>query len=86
MRGLEREKSLWRKSAFHQPHEPRDDDLRVRWVDAAHIVLHHVMEAVGAECAGLPAPDGPLRLALRAYLPRQRLRNRTWRVPPLMPG
>lgn len=31
----------------------------------------------------LPAPEGPLRLALRAYLPRAQLRNRTWRVPPL---
>ena len=31
----------------------------------------------------LPAPNGPIRLALRAYLPRQQLRARTWRVPPL---
>lgn len=31
----------------------------------------------------LPAPEGPLRLALRAYLPRQQLRDRSWRVPPL---
>jgi hypothetical protein len=31
----------------------------------------------------LPAPEGPLRLALRAYLPGAQLRNRTWRVPPL---
>src|SRR5690606_12958146 len=32
----------------------------------------------------LPAPEGPLRLALRAYLPRQQLRDRSWRVPPLV--
>jgi len=31
----------------------------------------------------LPAPEGPLRLALRAYLPRDALRRRAWRVPAL---
>lgn len=31
----------------------------------------------------LPAPEGPFRLALRAYLPREPLRERAWRVPPL---
>jgi hypothetical protein len=31
----------------------------------------------------LPAPAGPMRLALRAYLPRAELRARTWRAPPL---
>lgn len=31
----------------------------------------------------LPAPQGPMRLALRAYLPREELRRRTWRVPAL---
>lgn len=31
----------------------------------------------------LPAPEGPLRLALRAYLPREELRRRAWRVPAL---
>lgn len=29
----------------------------------------------------LPAPSGAIRLSLRAYLPRQELRNRKWRVP-----
>ncbi len=29
----------------------------------------------------LPAPEGPMRLALRAYLPREDLRRRAWRVP-----
>ncbi|MBK6704975.1 MAG: DUF1214 domain-containing protein [Caulobacteraceae bacterium] len=31
----------------------------------------------------LPAPEGPMRLALRAYLPREELRRRAWRVPAL---
>ncbi len=38
----------------------------------------------GAHAANwLPAPEGPIRLALRAYLPRQQLRQRRWRVPSL---
>jgi len=31
----------------------------------------------------LPAPAGPLRLALRAYLPKAELRNRRWKAPAL---
>lgn len=31
----------------------------------------------------LPAPPGPLRLALRAYLPKAELRERRWKVPAL---
>lgn len=31
----------------------------------------------------LPSPAGRMRLALRAYMPRKELRNRTWRVPAL---
>lgn len=31
----------------------------------------------------LPAPEGTMRLALRAYLPREELRKRQWRVPAL---
>lgn len=31
----------------------------------------------------LPAPEHQARLALRAYLPRAELRDRSWRVPPL---
>lgn len=34
----------------------------------------------------LPAPAGPIRLALRAYLPKAALRERTWRVPPIARG
>ena len=32
----------------------------------------------------LPAPAGPMRLALRAYLPKPELRSRRWKVPPLI--
>lgn len=32
----------------------------------------------------LPSPAGQMRLALRAYLPRAELRNRSWRVPALL--
>jgi len=31
----------------------------------------------------LPSPQGRMRLALRAYLPKQTLRDRTWKVPAL---
>lgn len=31
----------------------------------------------------LPAPAGAMRLSLRAYLPKQELRSRKWRVPPV---
>jgi len=31
----------------------------------------------------LPAPQGPMRLALRAYLPKRQLRDRSWKVPAL---
>lgn len=38
----------------------------------------------GAAAANwLPSPAGRMRLALRAYLPRQHLRNRSWKVPAL---
>ena len=32
----------------------------------------------------LPAPAGPIRLALRAYLPKAELRARRWKVPPVV--
>ncbi len=32
----------------------------------------------------LPSPQGPMRLALRAYLPRHELRDRLWKVPALV--
>jgi len=31
----------------------------------------------------LPSPEGPLRLALWAYLPKAELRERRWKIPPL---
>lgn len=31
----------------------------------------------------LPAAAGPMRMSLRAYLPKPELRNRTWKVPPV---
>ena len=31
----------------------------------------------------LPAPPGPMRLSLRAYLPSEELLERRWRVPPV---
>lgn len=34
----------------------------------------------------LPSPAGPMRVALRAYLPRKALRDRTWKVPPIKPA
>lgn len=32
----------------------------------------------------LPTPSGPMRLSLRAYLPKPELRERRWRVPPVV--
>lgn len=32
----------------------------------------------------LPSPQGPMRLALRAYLPRHELRDRLWKIPALV--
>ncbi len=32
----------------------------------------------------LPAPAGAIRLSLRAYLPKRELRDRKWKVPPVM--
>lgn len=32
----------------------------------------------------LPTPAGDIRLSLRAYLPKQELRDRKWRVPPIV--
>lgn len=31
----------------------------------------------------LPSPRGPMRLSLRAYLPKKELRDRKWKVPPV---
>ena len=47
------------------------------------ILLQHERPEGVMAANWLPAPQGPMRLALRAYLPREALRRRTWRVPPL---
>jgi hypothetical protein len=45
--------------------------------------IQHLAPAGPLTSNWLPAPDGPFRLALRAYLPKAALLNRLWRVPPL---
>lgn len=47
------------------------------------ILIQHDRPNDAVAANWLPAPAGPIRLALRAYLPRAELRARTWRVPPL---
>lgn len=47
------------------------------------ILLQHEQPAGAGAANWLPAPDGPMRLALRAYMPRPELIDRKWRVPPL---
>ena len=47
------------------------------------ILIQHEQPTGEKSVNWLPAPAGPLRLALRAYLPRAELRARAWKVPPL---
>ena len=48
------------------------------------ILIQHE-QPVGSKAANwLPAPAGPIRLALRAYLPKAELRERRWKVPPVV--
>ena len=47
------------------------------------VLIQHNQPAGAAAANWLPAPSGPFRLALRAYLPKLELRARTWRVPRL---
>ena len=47
------------------------------------ILIQHDQPTGEMAANWLPAPAGPLRLALRAYLPRTELRERKWKVPPL---
>ena len=52
--------------------------------DGSFDILIQRERPAGAMAANwLPAPAGPLRLALRAYLPQPALLNRQWKVPPL---
>ncbi|MEQ1779906.1 MAG: DUF1254 domain-containing protein [Hyphomonadaceae bacterium] len=57
----------------------------VKNADGSIDILIQHDQPTGAQAANwLPAPAGPLRLALRAYLPRAELRERKWKVPALV--
>lgn len=47
------------------------------------ILIQHDQPTGEKAANWLPAPSGPIRLALRAYLPRAELLQRKWRVPAL---
>lgn len=47
------------------------------------ILIQHERPTGALSANWLPAPAGPIRLSLRAYLPRQELRERKWRAPPV---
>lgn len=54
----------------------------VKNADGSIDILIQHDQPTGAKAANwLPAPAGPIRLALRAYLPKAELRERKWRVP-----
>lgn len=56
----------------------------VREADGSTIILLQHEQPTGRLAPNwLPGPAGPMRLALRAYLPRPALIEREWRVPPL---
>lgn len=48
------------------------------------ILIQHEQPTGDKAANWLPAPAGPIRLALRAYLPRAELRQRKWKVPTLI--
>jgi hypothetical protein len=47
------------------------------------IIIQHERPEGSLVANWLPAPAGPMRLALRAYIPEPQLIERRWRVPPL---
>lgn len=47
------------------------------------ILIQHARPEGPMAANWLPSPAGPMRLGLRAYLPRPELRDRSWLVPPL---
>lgn len=56
----------------------------LREADGSMVILIQRDRPEGPMAANwLPAPKGPMRMALRAYLPRQELLSRKWRVPPI---
>lgn len=48
------------------------------------ILIQHEQPTGPKAANWLPAPAGPIRLALRAYLPKAELRDRKWKVPPVV--
>lgn len=57
----------------------------VRGADGSlEIVIQHTQPKGPLAANWLPAPDGPMRLALRAYYPDRSLIDRRWKVPPLV--
>ncbi len=61
----------------------RTPGLVVEADGSLEIAIQHERPDDAIAANWLPAPPGPIRLALRAYLPRQALRDRAWRVPAL---
>lgn len=61
----------------------RTKDLVKNADGSIDILIQHDQPTGDKAANWLPAPAGPLRLALRAYLPRAELRERKWKVPPL---
>lgn len=47
------------------------------------ILIQHEAAAGPLAANWLPSPSGPMRLSLRAYLPRKGLLDRTWHIPPI---
>lgn len=48
------------------------------------ILIQHKPPSADRIANWLPAPAGPMRLALRTYLPKGAIRQREWKVPPLL--
>ena len=56
----------------------------VKNADGSIDILIQRNAPTGAKAANwLPSPEGPMRMSLRAYLPRQELLDRKWKVPPV---
>jgi hypothetical protein len=61
----------------------RTPDLFVNADGSCDIIISHREPGEPLRRNWLPAPDGPIRLSLRAYLPAPPLRERRWPVPPI---
>jgi len=62
----------------------RTDGLIVEPDGSFEILIQHEAPEGPMKANWLPAPKGRMRLALRAYMPRQELLDRTWQVPALI--